>query len=257
MAKNMSFLPEDYLQKRIARRTNILCMSLFVIVMGGVIAAFFVTDRQRSEIKRHQEEVNRQFVEAAKRLDQLDKLQDQKQQMIRKAKLASVLIERVPRTLLMSELINHMPATLSLLEFNLETKVIQSTPVRSAMQRASRRADRLKEGTKEEVQAPVTRMTIRMKGVAPTDVEIAHFVTALDGHALFSNPAWEYSKTTKIDGQEMREFAIELTVEQDVDLQTLQPTMVKRDLKMNPMGHTVELSGTVGGASVLPAGDRH
>ena len=123
MANDLSFLPEDYLQRRIARRTNVICLALFVVVMGGVIAAWFVTDRQRREIKVLQDDVNRQYEEAAQRIDQLDQLKKKKQKMLQKAKITSALVERIPRSFLLAELINHMPATLSLLELELETEV--------------------------------------------------------------------------------------------------------------------------------------
>ena len=54
---------------------------------------------------------------AAQRIEQFNQLQGQKEKMLRKAKVTSVLIERIPRSVILAELINHMPGTLSLLEF--------------------------------------------------------------------------------------------------------------------------------------------
>ena len=41
-----SFLPEDYLAQKTERRTNLICLTLFAIVMLGVFAAFWITNRQ-------------------------------------------------------------------------------------------------------------------------------------------------------------------------------------------------------------------
>ena len=70
MAKDSSFLPKDYLEKRIAQRTNIICASLFVVVMIAVVTAFFVTNRQRNEVKAQQEAINTRFEQAALQLEQ-------------------------------------------------------------------------------------------------------------------------------------------------------------------------------------------
>ena len=122
---NTSFLPEDYVEKKTQRRTNLISISLFVIVMGFIIGAFVVTDRQRVEVAQLQQQVNKEFEEAAKRLEQLNDLQARKQEMIRKARITAMLIERLPRSLILADLINQMPTTLSLLELELQTKVIR------------------------------------------------------------------------------------------------------------------------------------
>ena len=122
MADNMSFLPEDYIEKKIARRTNIVCMALFLVVMGGVIGWYFVTSIRGSEVRDLQKQVNASFEEAAQRLEQLEKLQAHKQKMIQKAEVTSVLVERVPRSLVLAELINHMPIQLSLTNLDMDTK---------------------------------------------------------------------------------------------------------------------------------------
>ena len=125
MAKS-SFLPDDYVEKRKQHRTNVVNLTLFVVVMAAILGAFFVTDRQRTEVRSLQRDVNAQFEEAAKRLEQLDQLQVQKKQMVRKARVTGVLLERVPRSLILSELVNSMPSTVSLEELDLTTKVIRA-----------------------------------------------------------------------------------------------------------------------------------
>ena len=37
-----SFLPEDYVTERAERRSSLISVVLFVVVMFGVVAAFFV-----------------------------------------------------------------------------------------------------------------------------------------------------------------------------------------------------------------------
>lgn len=247
MAKNMSFLPEDYLEKRIAQRTNVICLALFAVVMGGVIAAFLVTDQQRSEIRTLQEQVNGQFAEAARRLEQLEDLQKHKKQMIYKAKVTSALVERVPRSLILAEIINHMPTTLSLLEMDMETKALRTAPQpKTAMEREklSSKSKPDKAGDEPaEVQIAPTELTVDMVGVAPTDVEVSDFMLALGNHPLFRDVNLQFSEEVKIDEQPMRKFRVELKVNQEADLGAIEPTLVSRELKQNPMGRTIQIDG--------------
>ena len=55
------FLPEDYVQERRERRTNLIAVVLFVLVMVGVATAFMVTDRNWNEVREARRTVNTQF----------------------------------------------------------------------------------------------------------------------------------------------------------------------------------------------------
>lgn len=242
MARNTSFLPEDYLEKRIARRTNAICIVMFVLVMTGVIGAFFVTGMARTEARQKQAQVNRQFEEAANRLEQLEQLQARKQQMIRKAQVTSVLVERVPRPLILSELINHMPLSMALLEFDLSTKVIQNTPrPRTALEREKGRLAQA--AAPAEIEAPETEVTLNLVGVAPTDLDVAEFMTALSKNGLFSDVGLQFSEQTTIDDQVMRKFRIGLRLRQEVDVHDIEPTKVARTLNQNPMAPQIQIDG--------------
>lgn len=240
MAEQHSFLPEDYLEKRAQRRTNFFSLTLFVIVMAGVVGAFYVTDQQRNDVKAMQQQVNGQFEEAARRLDQFEKLQQQRQQMVRKAQVTGTLIERVPRSVLLAELINAMPLNLSLLDLDVNTKVISRAPVvTTALEKA-----RSKKNKKSApvYQAPETRVDIVLTGVAPTDVQVAQFMTALGNNELFSDQNLGYSEETTINGQSMRKFRVNIQLAPDTNVHEHKPTLVKRETVPNPMSDTVQIN---------------
>jgi Tfp pilus assembly protein PilO len=242
MAKDMSFLPEDYLEGRIAQRTNIICLTLFVIVMGGVVAAWFVTDRQRSDVKRLQAQVNQQFEDAARKLEQVEKLQQQKAQMLRKADITSALVEKLPRSRVLAELTNTMPASLSLLEFELDTKVVSARPrALTAMQDARRRAavKQAAEQEEPEVVVPETEVNLSLVGVAPSDVDVAKYIASLTSHVMFEDVTLKFSEQTKIEGAQLRKFALAMQVTQNAAASEVEPTLIKRELKMNPMANTI------------------
>lgn len=237
-----SFVPEDYLDKRAARRTNLICVTLFIVVMGAVVGAYFFTDKQRVDVRGELADVNERVAEAGRRLEQLDQLQKSKDQMLRKAKITGTLVERIPRSLLLSQLINNMPTTLSLLELELSTEVIQykSNAPRTAMDKAKQKADAKSKNEPDLPDPKATRMTLLITGVARTDVEVAQFMNDLTKLPLFASVNLGFSEEIKIQDEPMRKFKIEAAIEQAIDLERFEPLMVKR-LKQNPMGNTIAI----------------
>ena len=241
MADKTSFLPEDYLQKRIDRRTNVICIVLFVIVLTSLVGVYVVKGRTSAEVAQTEARVNERIQEAAERLKQLEKLQARKRRMIQKARVTSALMERVPRSTLLAELINHMPESLSLLELNLKTKA-RSNSARPSTAMERRRL----EGSREDsfkVEVKPKRITFNLVGVAPTDVEVSKYMTALGAYKLFADVSLEYSEETTIDKQRMRKFQVHVKVADDVTVGDIKPTKIARDLEKNPMDEKMELSG--------------
>ncbi len=146
-----SFLPEDYLDQMAERRTNLISLSLFAIVMVSVFAAFLVTNRQWSQVKKARASINTQYEEAAVQIERLNELEQQKNQMLSKARLAAALVERVPRSILLAELINHMPPRLGLKEFKLNSeKVLPPRPQNTRRARSGRLRGPMRALTREE-----------------------------------------------------------------------------------------------------------
>lgn len=242
MAKNTSFLPEDYLERRVARRTNMICISLFVVVMAGLVGAFFMKAHESRLMRAQQQNVDHRFAEAAKRLDQLQKLQQKKQQMIEKAKVTSALVEKIPRSTLLAELINNMPTRLSLLTLNLTTKTVRPRRPRTAIERAKRREKKKMDAFK--VRVPKTIMTISLVGVAPTDVDVSQYMTNLSKQPLFNNVSLSYSEQATIQGRTMRKFGIQMGVNENVNLRKVKLLKVARKLKQNPMSRKIQITGS-------------
>ena len=53
-----SFLPDDYVQRKADGRSGVMMLGLSLIVMFGIAAAFFVTNRQWTSVKSLQLEIN-------------------------------------------------------------------------------------------------------------------------------------------------------------------------------------------------------
>lgn len=233
---HMSFLPEDYLNSRIELRTNMICLMLFVIVLAAIVAAYFVTNRQRAEVENRHAAINIRYREAAERITQLDELRARKQDMMNKAQITAKLVEPVPRTLILSELINHMPSRLSLLEFDLETKVIRAGGSRSrtTLQKAKADANAANRARGQRVEPAVTTdVNMSLVGVTPTDLEVAEFMRSIGSMPLFRNVNLSFSEQVKINDRPMRKFQIDMKLGRNVDILEIQPTQVSR--VRNPM----------------------
>ena len=177
MSNNASFLPEDYIAQKAERRTNVVSLVLFAVVMLAVFLAFLVTNQKWSKVKDDQARINLQYQTAAREIRELNELEEQKKEMIDKAELAAALVERVPRSILLAELINRMPARLSLLDFELTSEKVRVSPrvkketVGKTGRLAPKRGKTKAQATDgpAKVEAPRFRVDIVLTGVAPTD----------------------------------------------------------------------------------------
>jgi len=222
-----SFLPEDYLERKAERRANLVCLTLFFIVVFCVVGAFFVTNQQWSSVKTEQEMINIRYTQAAQEIEQLKELEQQKEQMLQKAALVTALIERVPRSVLLAELINRMPERLTLLSTELESERVKNQPSRRAKKEAGGRrvrgrslADRGEGEEESEEPAPAPprfETRLGLVGVAKSHQEVAWYVAALQDCTLLQNVELIYSETTIIKDRGLNKFRVEAMLRPDAD----------------------------------------
>ena len=257
-----SFLPEDYIAQRAERRSSLISLTLFVVVMTAVVGAFFVTNRQWAMVKMEQREINAQYTEAARRIEELQELEGQKAQLLARAEVAAALVERVPRSILLAELTNRMPDAVSLEEFDLKSErekapkkasteegAVKSIAGKSSSSDAKGGKGAKKPGaapTKAEaaaaenkVEVPVYRVTIAMVGEAPSDGEVAEYLKNLGDCPLLRDVELKYSKEVDVDGQLLRTFRIEAVLDPRADAKMFEPLKMRREPR-NPMDATLE-----------------
>src|SRR4029077_11005165 len=88
----LSFLPDDYLGKKQARRTNVICAGLFVIVMALVSAAFVISEQATRGVEQRHSDMEKQYTEAAQRIQQVQEMQEKEQKMAQQAELTASLL---------------------------------------------------------------------------------------------------------------------------------------------------------------------
>jgi Tfp pilus assembly protein PilN len=205
----LSFLPDDYLARKASRRANALCAGLSVVVMGAIASAFWFTERSMHVVETRAASVDRQFTDAARSIDQVNKMKAQQRKIVRQAELAASLVEKVPRSNLLAEFTNALSPGTSLLDLSLEsrTKVIPSGSIERRKPAPSAAGAPAGPPQPEPVKYDVY---LKLTGIADSDVQVAQFMSKLTESRLVTDVRLMISDTFKQNDREMRRFQIEM-----------------------------------------------
>ncbi|HEV7300190.1 MAG TPA: PilN domain-containing protein [Tepidisphaeraceae bacterium] len=228
----LSFLPEDYLERKARRRANVVCAALFVVVVGAIGSAFTLSDARLREIEVRRDKVDAEYTQAAKRIKEVQSMKDKQQRMARQAELTDSLLERVPRSYLLAEITNAMPSGISLLDLALDSKA-KAAPVVVKTQfeekRAKAKAAKVAKGEAAAPPPPAPKqydVFLRVTGIADNDVQVAQFISRLNGSDLLKDVnlviSDEFQKvrnsTGEKTGDKMRRFQIEMSLRPDAEV---------------------------------------
>jgi hypothetical protein len=183
----LSFLPEDYLEQKYARRAMILCAALFLIVAGGLGFWWQVRSKANAKVVAEFNEVNNNYVEAARKIEQVKRMHEQQREVVHHAELAASLVERVPRSNMLAEITNALPVGVSLIDIAMvSTPRAGAAPATSSFAQhqaeiVQQNADALGLGTKP------SEFDIKLKftGVARDDIQVAQLISRLSHNNMF------------------------------------------------------------------------
>lgn len=221
----LSFLPDDYLERKRSRRTNAICASLFVVVVGSVFGAFSMTRKSLAALEAEFTAVDNQYAEAAKRIELVREMQEKQRTMAGQAELTAGLLERVPRSHVLAEVTNAMPAGVSLLEFDMQSRVRAAPPPpprpagAAPNITAADAAKSAQDAAKRTAEPKRYDVFMKLQGIAANDVQVAGFITRLGASKLFRDVNLVISEEFKADDsqspgvQKIRKFTIELSLE--------------------------------------------
>jgi Tfp pilus assembly protein PilN len=219
----LSFLPDDYLERKARRRTNAICAGLFTVVLCGLGGTFTMQEKSNREIDKQYGDVVQQFTDAAKKIEQVQQMQEKQRTMAHQAELTAGLLEKVPRSYLLAEITNDMPPGVSLLDFALEAKVsttVNSPAAKTAFDQRKAELEAANGGTKSlaAMAAAATKpriydVTMRATGIATTDVQVAQFISKLNKSELLSEVNLVISDEFMQDNHKLRRFQIEMTLD--------------------------------------------
>jgi Tfp pilus assembly protein PilN len=131
-------------------------------------------------------------------LEKLDDLLKLEAECRQRDQVLTKLGLHVESSRLVNKLAEVMPSDMAVLD--LDIAIEQTKPQASAIGRAA-------ESAAKDV-PPDRRMKVRLKGVAPTDVDLANFLRELSNVAFFDNVAMTYAKDRSDSGHVMREYEV-------------------------------------------------
>ena len=225
MKQSASFLPEDFVVETRERRTGLLAVVLFPIMILAVFAAFLVTNRQWTEVRAAQASVDQETERVAREISEMKSLEKIRAQMDAKAELARGLLEPVPRSVLLAVLTNTMPSNVALTSFELRTEQIKPAkvdpkidPKADPKSRSARpAAGKPRSGAATAPDAnpePIRRRThIVLVGLAPSLLEVGRWMTALERVPVFAAVRLELMEEKALDGVKLSEFRIAIRIE--------------------------------------------
>ncbi|MFA5554498.1 MAG: PilN domain-containing protein [Phycisphaerae bacterium] len=223
---NINFVPDDYVQSTESRRTNIIYLVLFGLVMAGLAGAFMTIKVRQRSITLKEQMVNAQMAKAQDSIQQFEELQEKRKAMMKTALTTAELLEPVPRSVLLASITNNLPAGVSLIKLELQQEEIkQRTPSRATAQAAATKYQQAQSpaaaanpATETFSPARMTRTNISIEGIAPSDLQVAAYIENLGFSVLLDNVALVESKEYKIDESKFRQFKLTATLKHDTQL---------------------------------------
>jgi Tfp pilus assembly protein PilN len=221
----LSFLPDDYLERKARRRTNAICAVLFCIVIAAIGGAFTVTEKSMREIEKQYTDVQQQYTDAAKRIEQVQQMQEKQRTMAHQAELTASLLEKVPRTFVLAEITNGIPSGVSLLDFMLNSTLSTAhpPPPKTAFELRKAEIDAGKTVAALAAQPRVYDVSMKLTGVAGNDVQVSQFITKLNESKMFRDVSLVFTdEFLQGDNKEikLRKFQIEMKLDPSAQVDT-------------------------------------
>jgi len=220
----LSFLPDDYLERKAARRTNAICAVLFLLVIGGVGSVFTISENSTKAIDKQYNKIEEQYVGEARRIEQVRQMHEKQQRMARQAELTASLLEKVRRSDILAEVTNCMSPGVSLLEFTLESKPRVRggggpAPTLTAYEmKKLARENANKPREEAPTEAKSYDVFMKVTGTAYNDGQVAQYIARLTKSKLLKDVNLAVTDEFVLGDDKLRKFQIEMMLDPDADL---------------------------------------
>ncbi len=209
----LNFLPDDYLAKKAQRRNNVMCAGIFAAFAVAVGVTLFFESGVKSRLKEREASAETKYAEAAQRITQVQEMQEKQRRMARQAELTASLLEKIPRSYLLAEFTNALPAGVSLLDFNLVSMARQPVVVA-----ATRLEQNQAKAVEEEAAPRVYDVRMQLTGLAYNDVQVAQYIRKLSESKLLEQVSLKLVEEHKQDRAKLRQFQLEMRLNPAAEL---------------------------------------
>ena len=224
---NINFVPDDYAQSNESRRTNFIYLVLFGVVMIALGGSFVSIKIRQRACYTSEEMINARMTEAKEAINQFEKLQAKKRDMMKTAITTMELLEPVPRSILLASLTNNLPEGVSLSKVDLIQKQSKQDPTVATTSKFQSAQGQNANGSKQAAQsqngAPqnpekLLETHIDIGGLAPSDLQVASYIEQLSNSMLLDNVALVESKEFKLEDSTLRQFKLSAMLRKNVHL---------------------------------------
>lgn len=223
---NINFVPDDYVQGNESRRTNLVYLVLFAVVMTALGGSFVAIKLRQRACSANEKLVNARMAEIQEIINQFEQLQAKRREMMKTALTTAELLEPVPRSVLLASMTNNLPSGVSLVQLNLVQKQSKQksattpTTVGSKYQAAQEKTATAQSNDEPHSENPekLLETHIGIEGTAPSDLQVAEYIERLSVSSLLDNVALVESKECKIEDNTFRQFKLTAMLRKDVHL---------------------------------------
>lgn len=201
------FLPDDYLEFRMQRRTNILWALVFLVVAGSIGWAYLIAQRKVHQAEETNRQIKEEYAAQTKSIDLFKKLQDEQARLNTKAEMVGSLGERVNRSNILAELSNRLPNGVSLTDLALEGR---------------RKGETARANTDRAVVAGQSKpvlydVNLKLHGLAYTDRQVTEYMSSLEQCPLFKEVVFEMIDETVYKEVKLRQFELSIAIDPAAD----------------------------------------
>ena len=194
--REVEFLPNWYPQLRRRRRVVALMAWVTVGLLAGMGSWVAVTQQKIHTRHTRLVQLDGELQRSREELKDLDNLVTFEKKLKERAQVLNKVGFHVEAARLLATLDEVMPKSASLLEVSFLTE--EKQPVTLVAAKAAQERDRVAD----------RRLNVRVSGIAPTDVEVADFLTKLTGKPFFEDVRMTGSMPRMEAGHMMREFEV-------------------------------------------------
>ncbi len=200
--RELEFLPGWYPQLHRRQRQIMLQVYLTVAVSAGLALWLFLVDRNHHVASQTLGVLHAQVNQADAQLREINRLTTLETQLRKQEEVQSKLGLHVESARIIGTLASIMPENMSLVALNAETEEIPRDI--GGMGKAALSAGA---GVPTD-----RRLKVRLSGIAPTDVDVANFITELNRISFFDHVTMTYAKDRREADHLMREFELTFIV---------------------------------------------
>jgi len=200
--REVDFLPSWYVRMRRRRRLLILQVWATLALAAGIIAWSLLIARNTRVAAQTLNALRDQVAQTNAQLAQMERLEGLRRQWRQKAEALSRMGLHVEASRVLGRIAEVMPRELALTSFSMD---IEET--------ARQTTGAARVAMKEQAAAPVDRrLRVTLAGAAPTDVELATFLTELNKIPFLEHVAPTYARDRREGGHLLREFEVTFTI---------------------------------------------